>query len=224
MHASVKPIQNQIRIKTEHGTAESMRISKKKNVTKTLKNTKTQQKRASTSTTNWNQEKQRLIQKIVDCKAENQRNILNFKKMSCAYDAIRSEKLKAEQQHSEKMNTISSRLNAIQAELADAKIQHSKKESEFNSVLHENQTLKARVNQLQSNQQYTPSSSETNQNASKNQVDAYDIENIINHKKKKDGLHFRVRWANYSAKDDTWEHESNLMCTLCKYMRKKNLM
>lgn len=193
-------------------------------MTGTLQNVKTQQKRASTATIKSDQEKKQLIQKIVDCKVENQQNMLNYKKMSSAYDALMSEKLKAKQQHSEKMNTISSQLNALQAELADAKIQHSKKESEFKSVLHENQMLKARVNQLQSNQQCTPSSSETNQNASNNQPDEYDIENIIDHKKKKDGLNFRVRWANYSAKDDTWEHESNLMCTLCKYMRKKNLM
>lgn len=177
----------------------------------------------STSTPKWDREKQQLIQKIIDCKAENQRNTLDLKKMSSTYDAAMSEKLKVEQLHSEKMDTITSQLNALQTELTALKIQCLKKDSEYKSVIHENQVLKARINQLQTNQQHTASTSEAVHKTSNNESDVYEIERIMDHKKKKNGLYFRIRWENYSEKDDTWEHESNVMCTLCKYMRKMNM-
>lgn len=187
-----------------------MRIANKKNTTEKQKNTNSK-------------EKQKLIRKIVDSRAENQQSILDLKKKSSAYDVLLSEKLKMEQLHSENMDAISSQLNAMQTELAALKIQFSKKESEYNFVTHENQTLKARIKQLQTSQQQTASTSDSVQNISNHQPDVYEIEKIVAHKKKKNGLHFRVGWENFAVKDDTWEHESNVMCIVCKYMQKLHL-
>lgn len=221
MHASVKPIQNRIRIKTERGNAVDVPITKKNGNErhKTMKGTST----SLTTTAKWNAEKQQLVQKIVDCKAENQQTTLDLKKMSSAYDTLMSEKLKTEQLYLEKVNGISYEVNALKTELAALKNHHAKKESEFNSVYHENQTLKARINQLQANQQDTTSTNDATPKTSNSESNVFNIEKIVDHKKKKDGLHFRVRWENYTKNDDTWEHESNLMCALCKYMRKMKL-
>lgn len=150
-------------------------------------------------------------------------NQMHLKEKSQECDLLVSEKIKMEKLHSQRVNSMSSELNALQIETSNVKSQYSKKESENITLVHENQTLKARIKQLQAIQQQTTSASEANQMDSKNQPDTYEMEKIIDHKKRKDGLHFRVRWKNYSANDDTWEPESSLMCSLCEYKKKMHL-
>lgn len=150
-------------------------------------------------------------------------NQMHLKEKSQECDLLVSEKIKMEKLHSQRVNSMSSELNALQIETSNVKSQYSKKESENITLVHENQTLKARIKQLQAIQQQTTSASEANQMDSKNQPDTYEMEKIIDHKKRKDGLHFRVRWKNYSANDDTWEPESSLICSLCEYKKKMHL-
>lgn len=54
---------------------------------------------------------------------------------------------------------------------------------------------------------------------------AKEVERLIDHKKKKDGMYFLIRWADFTSKDDTWERESNLVCfdLLNEYKQKMNL-
>lgn len=172
--------------------------------------------------TNWSQERQKLIQKIVESKAQHQQSILHFKEKSSDCNALISEKLDMEKQHSKDMNSISNQLNALQTETVELKARCSRSESENVLLSRENQLLKARLKQFETSQQ-TSGANDAAEINSKNEPDEYEIQQIVDHKKQKNGFHFQVRWKNYEAKDDTWEHESSLMCTLCKYKRKMNL-
>ena len=234
----------------------------------------------SESETSWSQEKQKLIQKIIETKADHQQCILRLKNKSNEYDLLLAEKSNIEKVHSEEVNNISSQLNELKIEAAKLKdeytkkntensilsheiqmdlekksreydlllaeksiiekvhsetlhemqtvtaklkIQISKKDSENITLSHENQTLNARLKQLQTGGPQTTSVNEPVAMDPKNQPDTFELEEIIDHKKKRDGMHFLVRWKGYTPKDDTWEHESNLMCTLCEYKKKNNL-
>lgn len=146
-----------------------------------------------------------------------------LKKKSREFDLLVSEKLKMEKLHAEQLNSMSDQLNALQIETKNLKKEYSKKESENITLSHENQMLKARVKQLQTSHRQTINENETAQTNSENQPATYEMEKIVDHKIKKDGLHFRVRWKGYSTKDDTYEHESSLMCTLCEYKKNMNL-
>lgn len=55
----------------------------------------------------------------------------------------------------------------------------------------------------------------------------YEVEKLLNHRKKGKTLEFLVRWKNFGAEGDTWEPESNLCCpsNICKELamyKKKN--
>lgn len=101
---------------------------------------------------NWNQEKQKLIKKIIESKAQHQESILHLKEKFCEYDMLMSEKLDMEKQHSEEVNNISIQLNALQTETVNL-ARCSRSESENISFSHENQLLKARIKQLETSQQ-----------------------------------------------------------------------
>lgn len=147
-------------------------------------------------------------------------NQMHLKKKSRECELLASEKIKIEKMYTDRVNNMSTQLNALQLETSNLKSEYSKKASENITLVHENQTLKARIKQLQSIQQQTD---EAIQMDAKNQADTYEMEEIVNHKKKKDGLHFCVRWKGFSPEDDTWEQESSLMCSLCEYKKKHQL-
>lgn len=81
MHATVKPTGNKIRIKTEDGNAVDLKISAKKNI-------------ATSSPRSRDWDKNKLVQKIVDLKAENEQNVLTLKRKTTEYDLLMSEKQK----------------------------------------------------------------------------------------------------------------------------------
>lgn len=46
----------------------------------------------------------------------------------------------------------------------------------------------------------------------KEEKETYAVEKIIDHRRLKGSTFYRVRWANYSPKDDTWETKESLNC------------
>lgn len=40
----------------------------------------------------------------------------------------------------------------------------------------------------------------------------YEVQDIVDHRKERGKMVFRIRWKNYGAKDDTWEPEATLSC------------
>lgn len=172
-----------------------------------------------------------LVKKIVDLKTENQQNVLNLKKGAIDFDAVKIEKLKIEEHLTAKVLALSNELSKLQSELTAVKEGYFKESSEdkktISELTHTNKMLEARIRQLQTGiSQICHHSFNKNKSQSEVQPDnIYEVERLIDHKKKRDGLHFLVRWKNYSANDDTWERESNIMCgqILNEYKRKMKL-
>lgn len=46
----------------------------------------------------------------------------------------------------------------------------------------------------------------------KEKKDTYDVEKIIDHRRLKGTIFYRIRWKNYSSKDDTWQSKESLNC------------
>lgn len=42
--------------------------------------------------------------------------------------------------------------------------------------------------------------------------DVYTVQKIVDHRRLKGVVHYRVRWENYSSKDDTWQPRETLNC------------
>lgn len=72
--------------------------------------------------------------------------------------------------------------------------------------------LEARLKQaecgIRRNERYTK---ENNQDKENDDND-FEVEQILNHKKKKGKLYFLVRWKGFEPDDDSWEPEANLNC------------
>lgn len=84
-------------------------------------------------------------------------------------------------------------------------------EKRISTLAASNRLLKAQLKQIQAgvHQKQTFEANSVQSKTGINNVFAAD--KIVAHKKKRDGIHFRVRWANFSSDDDTWEHESNIL-------------
>lgn len=46
----------------------------------------------------------------------------------------------------------------------------------------------------------------------KEQEEEYEVQDIVDHRKERGKMVYRIRWKNFKAKDDTWEPESTLSC------------
>lgn len=165
----------------------------------------------------WHQERQKLIQKIIESREEHQKSILQLKNKTREYDNLLSEKSNTEKLHLQQINNLTTQFEALKTETGNWKTERSNNEAEIDSLSHENRMLKARIKQLESSQQ------QTQQTSIADEPDEYQMEKIVDHKKKKGVMQFRVRWMNYTKNDDTWENEADLMCALCEYKKKMNL-
>lgn len=234
---------NEIRIKTERGVETTLGIKKEKvGKSSSQKPAKSSQKsiakplsikkekvdsvqKASKSTENpiaksntqpWNEEKRKLIDRIASLQTENQRTVLLLKSKEANFTA---EKQMLQQQFSHKALSLSNEIKSLQSQLLSAKNElcAEKKSSggKVASLNSENQKLRAVVKQLKHAQS----------NANDSLDDFYEVEKLMAHKKEMDGFHYLVRWANYSAADDTWQKESDLKCPkiLDEYKRKMKI-
>lgn len=173
----------------------------------------------SAGATTWTQDKQKLVGKIVGLQTENQRITFDLQKKMSECEALIQEKLNIEKELSEKVHTLTEEMNAIKL---DCVTQKERDKETIAQLSYDNKTLQARIKQLQVGVRSQERLKSNQENASEN---VYEVERLINHKKKKNGMHYLVRWKNYTSKDDTWEHESDLMCPeiLESYKQKMNL-
>lgn len=179
--------------------------------TKKLKNVNT-----STANESWNEEKQGLINKIVDLKDENQRITLALKEKCAECESRTLDKQKIEQLLTANVKTLELELKTLKSEMSKQKLIDGKTISDLKC---ENRSFQARIKQIQTGLQQ-----QTRDENDMNDVDdnIYEVEQLISHKKKKDGMYYQVQWKNYSKEHNTWEHEKNLMCPeiLLNYKKK----
>lgn len=132
-----------------------------------------------------------------------------------------------EQQLSGQIQSYKSTVSLLQSEVKTMKLKYAQQKSDDDKKLsdmkYENLSLQARVKQLQSSVNNTPTAEIQSEN--KDDSGIYEVEKLLDHQQKRDGLYFLVRWKNYTSDYDTWERESNLMCPdiLKKYKQKKKI-
>lgn len=169
-------------------------------------------------------EKQLLIEKIADLQRENQRVVhssLEYKK----------QQLKIEQENSEKIRALTKEINELRTQLKTVELTFANtkcdKEKTISDLRNENRLLQARIKQLQStaNGEHKQMLDSSESDSDSDAEGTFEVEKLIDHKRKRDGLYFLVRWKKFTKKDDTWEHENNLWSLeiLDEYKKQNNL-
>lgn len=97
--------------------------------------------------------------------------------------------------------------------------------TQMDSVLRENQSLIAKVKQLNRISTSNRSNVIPNETDDKENSQEYEVENILKHRGRKGKREFLVRWKNFDKNHDTWEKEKNLLCPeiLKKYLQTHRL-
>lgn len=166
-----------------------------------------------------NPERQTFINKIVSLRTENQKVTLDLKKKSAECDALMLKQQKFEQQLSEINHSLSKEMNQLLLKLGNTESELTRLKSDNAKIVSdlklEIQTLVARNNQLKTGIMQKETLKD----------DVYEVEKLVGHKKEWDGMYFLVRWENFNANYDTWEHEKNLMCPqiLNEYKKKMRI-
>lgn len=222
-HGFVKPTMNKIPIKTERDV--ERRLELKVEPQSPLQPVQAERK---SSTIDWTQQKQTLVNKMIALKAENQQNLLALKKAQSDCDLLLDSKQKLEQIVSEKEASYSVQLREIKLELSNAKSEivelKSSAEKTISELKRDNQILMARVKQFESGMQQK-SAFERCKKRSDSEDDEYEVEAILNHRELKNGWQYLIRWKGYGSSEDSWEKETNLTCPkiLNKYKKSNGL-
>lgn len=224
----MRPIKTKISIKTETDIQRRIKIepdSPSHSARNKFKQEKqTSPKKVSLKTT----EKQLLVEKIAALQKENQRIVhssLEYKKQQSKIEQENSKKIRSLTMEISQLRT---QLKMVESNLANTKCNNEKTISDLRN---ENRSLQARVKQLQSSvnieikqEKMLNSSAYHSDSDSENR---FEVEKLVGHKKKRDGMHYLVRWKNYTKQHDTWEREKNLSgCSkiLNEYKQQNNLV
>lgn len=103
--------------------------------------------------------------------------------------------------------------------LSDLRENQQKLSIEMKTLKKENNELRARLKQIQSSSSFNKQQKKNRNNDN----DVFDVEKLLDHKEKKSGRMFLVRWKGFGPDEDQWVSESNLQCpTLLKsYFQQK---
>lgn len=205
-------------IKTESKIAQNLGIKQETLVARTENQTNADlNRKQATSNEVASKEKQRLMETIVSLKTQNQKITFDLKTKQKECVKLIAEKSVLEQgaiETSAKITKLELDLSHLKTESDHKLNQYKRKAFDLNQ---QNQTLSARIKQLQS------AMAQNSQIENKTENNIYEVEKIIDEKKVGKMQYYLVRWKGFGANDDTWEKEANLMCpTILKdYLRDK---
>lgn len=165
-------------------------------------------------------EKSNLIENYINLKKQYQELFYKYKVVSAKYFELNNQIIDLQNENKD-----------LKAKISENK---QNKESIEKSVLHENKSLVAKINQLHrlSASNITPTIVQTPSRKSSlktstptNSSRTYDVEALIEHRGRGRIREFLVRWKGFGSEDDTWEKEKNLSCPqiLAKYKKKHRL-
>lgn len=202
-----------VRVKTERTIEQALGIKTERNSTNRSVG---QSKSHRSNVLDSGQDNNKFINRIAELQKDNQRNVLDLKKKDSEIATLQQEKYQIEEKFTEKVDSLSVEVQALQSKLSDIKTQHAKqRDVDQKTIFDLNKNirlLEARNKQLQTGL-CQEKQTQLNQNISnKPENRIFEVKELVGHKQKKDGMYFLVRWKNFNPSDDTWEHESNLMC------------
>lgn len=160
-------------------------------------------------------EKKKLINKIMQLRSDNERFVVNLKQAEEKCKTFASENVLLK----DKIYALSTEMNDLRSKLSACASERSNEKKNIANLIRQKRSLEAVAKQIK-----TGSATSVHNGGEKSTVDKftddesaddeYEVEQIVAHQKKKDGMHYRVRWKGFGESGDTWERESNLHCPL----------
>lgn len=191
-NAYAKPIHGKIKIKTENGVRQQLQI----------KSEICADKEAQPATESFEHEKKRLLDTLTNLKTDNQQLTFDLRKKSDECNMLKRENETLVQ----KTTAMRTKINDLKSHLSHNNTEHK---NYVANLVHQNQLLLAQLEQLKS---VTAQNNGVSNVSNQNNDGVYEVEQLLDDKIKRNVRYYLVRWKGYTADDDSWERESNLMC------------
>lgn len=192
---------NCVQVKTEHDVERQLNIKEEKsdNLERPSKTRNPPNK--SRCTTDWPQEKKALVEQIVSLKSANQAIHLDLTNKQSECSSL-----------SQQIRVLTSKFNVLKEKfevmLAESASKNIKNQQTISDLIQEKELLQALNKQLQTGIDQQRQLKDKRNDSS----DVYNVESILEQKKKKGVWFYKIRWEGFGPEYDTWEKESNLHC------------
>lgn len=162
----------------------------------------------------------RLLSELSVLRGKYNGAVFDLQKAKTAINSSETEMkcLKAEnkslmQQIKKSMDELNEIYKKNKIDLASFRREKEKLSAEIRNLKKENNELRARLKQVQSNIGHDK----------KNENNVYEVETILDHREEKSGRFFLVRWEGFGAEEDSWVFEKDLACPalLKSYLKQK---
>lgn len=183
-----------------------------------LEKSKENEKLLLTKNENLVKERDEYKKKISIVQEENEKISIQLEKALKKIDLLSCEKPDLKPNSSEQSNQV----------INDQKLPVAEK---ISLLQNQKSVLEARLKQMELGIEQNKRFQSQNEHQNVEREDAeeigFDIEEILNHRKKGSTYSFLVRWKGYGPDQNTWEPKSNLQCKNCKivnaYLKKNKI-
>lgn len=147
-------------------------------------------------------------------------------------DEITSVRLKCSRAVYE-LHTLKEKVKVLEAENQNLHDKITKMEQNKNDVVenmqaNEDKSLEKHISELKIHQdvEEKPIKQSISHRSEEKMGDVYEVEKLLDHKKRGSKILYLVRWKGFDSDEDSWEPESNLRCRriLQAYRKKNNII